>query len=473
MGLFDFINEHLDDDRIMNVLYYHLRTEYNKHDYSLNGVDVILLDRKYTPKNESINIAGLCTESLDSTALLMSVRAILLDPKCVDYCKDDRLLFQRVDGFSWIFYCKLLQEIPEDDDFDNLLNIMWSLYEDDSISDEDKIEFDELTIEPPILFDWDRYIELAKTAKTLDDGVIPDHYFLEDNSLTDYTVPLNIRYIGNTAFSYCNNLKILRISSPDVHFGTCPIIECRQLEHIVVPVGYKDYLCQVLTYYKDIITEEQIPAAIIAAKIQEPADITPGNNKIDPNKLKHVFDTKVTTYNYFWYLSFLSIVKERGVSTIPIVDLEIRMLALAWPMICQDNLDFGKSDQLKAMIADIRSKLVVDKNATSPNIERYFQDHISQISRIVAPLGKNVPFRFLSPWIKYTNDAEVMSLSQIADTQTPYALFDSYIEIGKEWCTYFTDHYDEQKKFIVESLRLYLKKYNSDLALLRSMLRLI
>ena len=64
-------------------------------------------------------------------------------------------------------------------------------------------------------------------------------------------------------------------------------------------------------------------------------------------------------------------------------------------------------------------------------------------------------------------------MSQIADTQTPYALFDSYIEIGKEWCTYFTDHYDEQKKFIVESLRLYLKKYNSDLALLRSMLRLI
>ena len=248
----------MSHDNAMNVLYYTLRTELLKHDYSFDTVDKIQLNRKYMSEEESVSIAGICNDHLDSVALILSVRAIMLVPEYFNYCEDNQLLFHGDCGFSWLFYYKLLQETPEDEDFDNLLNMMWNLYEDDSISEEYLQTFVEQTIEPPVLFDWEHYEVLARTEDTMDNGVIPESYFVEDNSMDEYTVSSNIKYVGNTAFSYCNKLKVLRFTSADVHFGECPIIECKQLESIAVPLGSKDYFRNVIPYYQSIIIEEQI-----------------------------------------------------------------------------------------------------------------------------------------------------------------------------------------------------------------------
>ena len=146
------------------------------------------------------------------------------------------------------------------------------------------------------------------------------------------------------------------------------------------------------------------------------------------------------------------------------------MVTKAWPYLCHDSLDFGSSDQIKKIIEDIRKKTYLIENASESVVYNQMNYHVDSLKGILAPLSKNVPFRFISPWIKYTSDQEVMEASQHNNT-APYALYEDKIVFDDDRLKFFTEHYDEQQQFIKKSLKEYLNKYNNAFKMLKLMLK--
>ena len=82
------------------------------------------------------------------------------------------------------------------------------------------------------------------------------------------------------------------------------------------------------------------------------------------------------------------------------------------------------------------------------------------IGKILEPLLKNVPYRFLSPWIPYTTDEEVVEKSNSADCACLYALQDNNILVNEEWWEYIENNYTHLCNTTEWSFITYLKPYN-------------
>ena len=82
---------------------------------------------------------------------------------------------------------------------------------------------------------------------------------------------------------------------------------------------------------------------------------------------------------------------------------------------------------------------------------------------------KNVPYRFLSPWIKYTTDEEVIEKSCSKSFNGLYAIYSKYIVLDEEWWDYINEQYWDVCDFSLRSFVTYLKKYNSDIKLVKLM----
>lgn len=188
------------------------------------------------------------------------------------------------------------------------------------------------------------------------------------------------------------------------------------------------------------------------------------NSPIDLDKLKHVFDQKVTTYKYFWFLSIISIAKERYSLIITFKDIVIRMAALAWPLVMKEDISFGPRDMMRRYLKEIQELINVRDNLTTRELDNLFFRYYIQknLESTLSPLLKNVPFRFLSPWIKYESDEDVMNKSQARQFKGLYSLYSDRIILNKYWWDYIKENFDLLYDFAVNSLKDYLKQYNNE-----------
>ena len=144
---------------------------------------------------------------------------------------------------------------------------------------------------------------------------------------------------------------------------------------------------------------------------------------------------------------------------------------MAWPIVFEDDIDLGHSDIMKSYLEGVAKKTKLIKAATSNVVENYLKQHYSSqgVDKILAPLMKNVPYRFLSPWIKYTTDAEVIEKSCAKSFNGLYAIHSKYIVLDEEWWEYIDAHYLEVSDFAMRSFIAYAKKYNNDMKLVKLM----
>lgn len=144
---------------------------------------------------------------------------------------------------------------------------------------------------------------------------------------------------------------------------------------------------------------------------------------------------------------------------------------MAWPIVFDDEIDLGSSDMMKRYLEEVIKKTTLIKAASSKVVETYLQQHYSSqgIDKVLAPLLKNVPYRFLSPWVKYTTDDEVKEKSCSMQFNGLYALHSNYIVLYEEWWKYIDAHYLEMCDFTMRSFIAYAKKYNNDMKLLKLM----
>lgn len=209
--------------------------------------------------------------------------------------------------------------------------------------------------------------------------------------------------------------------------------------------------------YKGILVKE-------TEDIEKPEneEATEAGGLIDIKKLDYIFEKEATSYKYFWFMAIISLAKDKNSLTISYRDIVIRMATLAWPIVFEDEIDLGKSDMIAKYLNDILERSALIKNISNKVVEAYLSVYYDSdgIGKILEPLLKNVPYRFLSPWIPYTTDEEVVEKSNSADCACLYALQDNSIVLDEDWWEYIRKNYTKICNSAERSFVTYLEPKN-------------
>ncbi len=499
--ILNYIKESIGNEYAMEVLYYTLKKAVLENDYNIKEVSFIDIDGKFHGEKIRVGTRMKYRSALHTFSLLLSVRALMLNEKYLSCCENDHLIFTSIpkEKYRWIENMTIILDCMEDDEFTMLYGILEDLYFDDELKDEDRERFKQSIIKPEYKNRDLFYRNIASYHQGIEDNVICNNAFVCEDFST-YEIGEDIEYIGNTAFAYCDNLETLKFNGK-VSFGKFPIIECEKLRKIDVPPQLIDYYREQLPYYEQIIEDASnnsciddsiephetekglikdteieivyvdIPSAdpYTEVEIRDNANILideedKNHGQYDYTLLKHVFDKKATSYKYFWLMAIITIAKDKGILDIPYKDIVIRMAALAWPIIFNDEINLGVMDQLSKYLSKIRNTTTLKKNAQVKDVDNYLRKHFEfhKIDKILEPLLKNVPYRFLSPWIVFTSNDEVVAKTREKDYSGPYSLFDDHIILNKHWWKYIQSHHSEVYDFTLNSFIAYAKKYNDD-----------
>lgn len=164
----------------------------------------------------------------------------------------------------------------------------------------------------------------------------------------------------------------------------------------------------------------------------------------DIEKIKHVFDKKASSYKYFWFMSLLEIYKRTQFENIEYKQILVKMVAKAWKYVFLLQGRFSLTDLLPKYVIDLQVLTGLSKDSLEPEIESelYKKYDSLGLETKLSPLLKNVPYRFLSPWIPFTKSGEVMKESRNQNTRCPYELYPDHLVISKLWRRAFIDYYD-------------------------------
>ena len=482
------IKANADDSYFLEVLYYYIRRALIVYDYNLREVDGFILNGRFLGTKQEVLISDIFNSPIKSISLAMSIKAFMIDRKYIQRCYDDRLLFYDLDRtlLSWDAH-KAIMECYVDEDFRLLYEMVLSYKTEYRFTDEQKELFKNHTIRPEYR-NFDKYCRSIASDPEYDgNSVIKNSEYLYAD-FSKFEVPEQVDYIGDAAFAYCNNLESISFKKK-VLFGHFPIIECNKLRQIIVPTDLVDYYKLALPYYKDVISDAElnnpvfvddesvehvyvdVPSADSYTEI-EVDEIAP-EVQIDTHKLETVFDNISTSYKYFWFLSIITLAREKQVLSLSFKDVLIRMAAMAWPLVFVERVNLGQRDMLTRYLNEIKDNNPLAPTLSSDIVENYLRRCYSSngIDRILAPLLKNVPYRFLSPWVRYTTDEEVVKTSQAVDFDGVYKLFDKSIVIKQEWWDYINSNFLTLCNFTLRSFITYLEK-NNDSVELQNLLRI-
>jgi len=179
----------------------------------------------------------------------------------------------------------------------------------------------------------------------------------------------------------------------------------------------------------------------------------------DREKLWHAFDKKATSYKFFWFLAILALYKDTRKEKIMFKDILIKMTSISWKYVFVYKSNFSTIDQLPNYLQTIKDTIYLKKSSNKETIEEKVNSYYKyfDIEKILLPLLNNVPYRFLSPWIPFTNNEDVVAKSNEKDSVCPYSIHDDYIVINPMWREYLKEHYNEIVQFIEVGLRQYLR----------------
>ena len=517
ISLEKYIRQSIEDEYAMNVLYHCLKERSLGVDFVNRNIDRFVIDGRFHGEPICISLPSRYKTPCHSLALLLSIRLLMCDKNYIEFCEGDHLIFspRPEENFQWITFTTLIMDNWTDDEIKMLYCMLESAYFDDELSTKEIQEFRDSIAIPEFRNETLYYRRLSAQTSGVGDEVIGDNAFVDDD-IERFVIHKNIQYVGNTVFAFCNKLHTL-VFEGKTKFGTFSIIECPNLQQIVVPEEYLDYFKQALPFYKEILcTEEKavkinedgpsvgekeevldqiavhtdkeetaqapvktpsedskIGCDVVCKKVSEKQeDISIKQEEpapIDPKILDKVFDKKVTTYKYLWMMAILTLAKERGNLAISFKDLTIRMASFAWPLLLNDEIDFGKSDCMRKYLTDVMKNTTLISSASQKTVETYMQQHYESqgISKILAPLMKNVPYRFLSPWIPFITTEDVVAKSNAKGYNGLYAILEDGILLDEDWWEYIDENYDKIYSFALNSFIDYVSQFNNPMKLIR------
>lgn len=186
----------------------------------------------------------------------------------------------------------------------------------------------------------------------------------------------------------------------------------------------------------------------------------PQNNKLPIPTLAGIFSNTTATYKFYWFVALLDIVVKERKTRISFWEIIAGMVAESWYPIHYFKISFGKSDSLFDKSLEIQNAFQISIESDKDKIKKYLLDNLNGTKKFLRIFTLNVPYRFLSPWIKYTFDEDVVAKSQRFEKDCLYAIYGDEIVINDNWVEYLTEHYTILRDFAFWNLTEFLQKRN-------------
>lgn len=195
--------------------------------------------------------------------------------------------------------------------------------------------------------------------------------------------------------------------------------------------------------------------------------ILPQSKVLTTSRLNRVFDKTVATYKFYWFLGILDLYVKQGKIRMNVWEIMISMVANAWYPITYFRLSFGKSDSLYEAIMTLQKENNIPINIAMSELVKEMQELVrsKDIRKQLNFLQKNVPFRFLRPWIDTSDDAEMVLRSQNYENDCLYKLERDKdgllcVELNPRWLTYLKENYGILTSFAYWGLTNFLQVRN-------------
>ena len=195
----------------------------------------------------------------------------------------------------------------------------------------------------------------------------------------------------------------------------------------------------------------------------------PQSDFLSTKNLSRVFNNTTATYKFYWFQSLLQMHNEEGIYRMNVWDLVIRMVANAWFPIHYFHLSFGSMDSLHKIVTELQWITSLPMDARKEEVVECLIASLDEkkVKDQLATLIRNVPYRFLSPWINYTSDADVIARSHAYENGCLYSIQKTkdefYITINPVWNKYLQDYYGILTDFINWNLTLFLQQRNPNI----------
>lgn len=159
-------------------------------------------------------------------------------------------------------------------------------------------------------------------------------------------------------------------------------------------------------------------------------------------------------------MALLDIVVKERKTRISFWEIIAGMVAESWYPIHYFKLSFGKSDSLFDKSLEIQKEFQLSIEDDKDRIKKQLLDNLNNTKKYLRVFTINVPYRFLSPWIKYTTDNDVVLRSQKFENNCFYAIYGDEIIINDNWVEYLVEHYSILRDFAFWNLTEFLQKRN-------------
>lgn len=191
----------------------------------------------------------------------------------------------------------------------------------------------------------------------------------------------------------------------------------------------------------------------------------PPQNSLSVNILATVFDSTTATYKYFWFLAILDAVA-KGAQRISFKELFLSMVINAWYPVNYFKLSFGACDKLSEAVLKLQKDFDIDISLSSTALKEKLleKDQNNELKKYVSFLAKYVPYCFLNPWLKSTDNKVIIAKSKNYTNNCLYSIDltnkDFFITINDNWLSYLQKHYLILKDFTYWCLVVFLQKRN-------------
>ncbi len=190
----------------------------------------------------------------------------------------------------------------------------------------------------------------------------------------------------------------------------------------------------------------------------------PLNNKLNTHLLSAVFNKTTATYKFYWFLSLLQIFGETQQPVIQIRKILCRMICNAWYPIHYFKLSFGFADMLSRHSEEIQAIGDIPYNIKKNDLYEWLvHNQDKRVLQLIDHFSKQVPYRFLSPWLPgQQTERNVVLLSESFTNNCLYRLSkkDKTIEINPLWTDYLLSNRGVLEDFCYWNLALYLQSKN-------------
>ena len=188
--------------------------------------------------------------------------------------------------------------------------------------------------------------------------------------------------------------------------------------------------------------------------------LLPQNPYLPISALAGIFNNTTATYKFYWFVALMDIVVKERKTRISFWEIIAGMVAESWYPIHYFKLSFGKSDSLFSNSLEIQKEFQISIDSDKKKIKNQLLDNIDSTKKFLRVFSLNVPYRFLSPWIKYTYDEDVVAKSQRFENGCLYAIYGDFIEMNPKWIDYLSEHYHILRDFAFWDLTDFLQKRN-------------